>query len=182
MERYNTISKKKGIIQFFCKEKGIDEDEYKKNQGDDPDDYPRWKSGTCSTAVLNLDEVEEEFDAVAELIKGFEDRAGNAGDSEDQEAAFTGIVFVVCQWPSDCYKVSERESGFMGRVCKSWFSCCLAKEKLYRWDRAPEPTDVYWENLGVGWWERVVRGFLSDFFTFIMVVICFAAVGLLKLW
>ena len=59
----------------------------------------------CSTAVLNLDEVEQEFDEVEGLIKEMEDRAGNAGGAEEQEAAFTGIVFVVFEQPSDCYKV-----------------------------------------------------------------------------
>ena len=106
-ERFNEVGKKKGIIQYFCKEKGITENEYKQNQSCDPEpeDYPRWKTGMCSTAVLNLDEVEQEFDEVEGLIKEMEDRAGNAGGAEEQEAAFTGIVFVVFEQPSDCYKV-----------------------------------------------------------------------------
>jgi len=37
----------------------------------------------CSSAVLDLDEVEREFDEVQELIKGFEDRAGATGDAEE---------------------------------------------------------------------------------------------------
>lgn len=106
-ERFNEVSKKKGIIQFFCKEHDITEEAYKAEQGNDPEDYPRWKSGVCSTAVLNLDEVEAEFKEVEELIKGFEDRAGNAGAAEEQEAAFTGIVFVVFERPGDCYKVAN---------------------------------------------------------------------------
>lgn len=104
-ERFNEVGKKKGIIQYFCKEKGITEDEYKQNQHSDPEDYPRWKTGMCSTAVLNLDEVETEFEEVEGLIKEMEDTAGNAGEAEEQEAAFTGIVFVVFERPSDCYKV-----------------------------------------------------------------------------
>lgn len=59
----------------------------------------------CSSAVINLDEVEAELEEVQGLIKDFEDRAGNAGDAEEQEASFTGIVFVVFEAPSDCYKV-----------------------------------------------------------------------------
>ena len=104
-EKFNELNKKKGIIQFFCEENGITEDDYKKKQDEDPSDYPRWKSGLCKTAVINLDEVEAELKEVTEQIEHFEDRAGNKGDASEQEAAFTGIVFVVFDKPSDCYKV-----------------------------------------------------------------------------
>lgn len=180
MERFNEVSKKKGIIQFFCKEKGITEDEYKQNQSADPEDYPRWKNGMCSTAVLNLDEVEAEFEEVQELVKQCEDRAGNAGDADEQEAAFTGIVFVVFEKPSDCYKVAYAQSGFLMRTFKSIFFFCYDKEDFYKWERAPEPTDVYWENLGVGYCARIVRMTLSNFFTLILVLVCFGAVSILK--
>ena len=54
-----------------------------------------------------LDEVEAELKEVSEQIEHFEDRAGNKGDASEQEAAFTGIVFVVFDKPSDCYKVTN---------------------------------------------------------------------------
>lgn len=134
----------------------------------------------CSSAVLDLDEVEREFDEVQELIKGFEDRAGATGDAEEQEAAFTGIVFVVFEKPSDCYRVAAAQSGFLMRIWKSLCCCCYEKEDFYRWDRAPEPTDVYWENLGVGYCDRIVRSIISNFFTMILVLVCFGAVVVLK--
>jgi hypothetical protein len=89
-------------------------------------------------------------------------------------------VFVVFERPGDCYKVANGQSGGLARFCKGLVSCCFDKEDFYRWDRAPEPTDVYWENLGVGWGNRVVRSFLSNLATFLLVLVCFGAVAFLK--
>jgi len=89
-------------------------------------------------------------------------------------------VFVVFENPGDIYKVQDSQDGMLARLCKSLFSCCYEKEDFYRWRRAPEPTDVYWENLGVSWSERVGRACMSNFFTLLLVLVCFAAVSVLK--
>lgn len=67
------------------------------------------------------------------------------------------------------------------RFFKFLCCCCYDREAFFTWRRAPEPTDVYWENLGVSWVERAGRSMLSNLATFLLVLVCFAAVSGLKL-
>lgn len=53
--------------------------------------------------------------------------------------------------------------------------CCCSNDEVdnFTYERAPEPTDVYWENLNVPILERIFRIFLTYFATFILILICF---------
>jgi hypothetical protein len=52
------------------------------------------------------------------------------------------------------------------------FGCCGSKYNL-TYERAPEPSDVYWENLAVGSFSRFIRVVGTYFGTFILIGICF---------
>lgn len=50
----------------------------------------------------------------------------------------------------------------------------------WTWDRAPEPNDIFWENLGISSIERIVSGFLSFFATVILIGACFGLITAIK--
>lgn len=65
------------------------------------------------------------------------------------------------------------------RTFRKLFACCYLKEDFYTWDRAPEPDDVYWENLSVGYWNRLCRTLFSLFVTLIISLVCFFVIAYL---
>jgi len=68
------------------------------------------------------------------------------------------------------------------RVIKFLTSCCCCwkKSSLWFFERAPEPTDIYWENLGINQIERVVYGFFTYFMTGLLMGICLAFIFTVK--
>ena len=57
---------------------------------------------------------------------------------------------------------------------------CFDKTKFYAWRRAPEPSDVYWENLHVGLCTRYIRLVIANLLTVVLVIACFVGISLLK--
>lgn len=43
---------------------------------------------------------------------------------------------------------NSKDGNFM-KLLKFLFRCCFDKSSLWKFQRAPEPTDIYWENLHV---------------------------------
>jgi hypothetical protein len=62
------------------------------------------------------------------------------------------------------------------RTWKRIFFCFFSREDYYTWDRASEPSDVYWENLSTQQGERILRTLFSLFVTLCISSVCFAAV------
>jgi hypothetical protein len=54
--------------------------------------------------------------------------------------------------------------------------CCLEKDDYWVFKRAPEPSDVNWENMGLTWTERQIRQFLSIAGTFATILVTFALI------
>jgi hypothetical protein len=55
--------------------------------------------------------------------------------------------------------------------------CCKATEDVtFVIERAPEPSDVFWENMGVTLISRVYRVFLVFFSTMILICGCFGCI------
>jgi len=69
-------------------------------------------------------------------------------------------------------------------VLFSWIShllccCCQDKEKVStynRFERAPEPSDVYWDNLSVSFFRRVRYIFLTYIATIFLIGACFGII------
>lgn len=106
-DRFTTVQKHMGIIKAYCQEEGIEDGEYKSRMEAEHEGMPKVKTGMCSSAVLDLAAVQTEMNEVTDLIAAQEKTVGNQGDVEEQEKAFTKIVFVVFEYPSDCQKVCE---------------------------------------------------------------------------
>lgn len=55
-------------------------------------------------------------------------------------------------------------------------SCCSDDYSKYTFERAPEPTDIYWENLPVSYWQRRFRILITYTCTVILIGICFGII------
>ena len=134
----------------------------------------------CSKEILDPKVIAAEVAACEEKIKEFEAQASNDADPEEQRSTFTGKVFVVLNKPKDCLKVLKSQDGYLLRLFKNLCGCCLDESAFWRFDRAPEPSDIFWENLNVGTCEFVLRFICSIFFTFIIIVVCIAIISGIK--
>lgn len=66
------------------------------------------------------------------------------------------------------------------RMIKFFFGCCFEKHNLWKFERAPEPTDIYWENLHVSNASRYCRATLSYVVSFILILLIFVGINALK--
>ena len=90
---------------------------------------------------------------------------------------FTGVVFVVLKKSTDSLKVLESQDGMIwGKVKRFFFGCCLSNESNWHFERAPEPSDIFWENLNISTLARILSGCFSWILTFIQILICFSIV------
>jgi len=69
-------------------------------------------------------------------------------------------------------KVTEGQAGWLARLLRSLCGCCLDSSSNWRFERAMEPTDINWENLGVGPFQRFCQTLISYFITSIILSIC----------
>lgn len=98
-------------------------------------------------------------------------------DSEVCEQKFTAKVFVVLRQPKMAFQV-ENDTGNW-RLLKK-YAFCMNNEDRWCFERAPEPSDIFYENLGVGSIERAMLIAYSYFITAIVIGICVACIGSLK--
>jgi len=76
--------------------------------------------------------------------------------------------------------VKDSKDGNFMAVVKFFFGCCFDKSSLWKFERAPEPTDIYWENLHVSNWSRYCRASLSYLVSFLLILIIFMGINGLK--
>jgi hypothetical protein len=139
-----------------------------------PEDYPKIKKGLFGKKTVNSQEVEEEFKLVKEKIAQFEKQASEDADPAEQEASFTGIVFIIFKNPQDCLRVTASNSvfPFTKFVMRTFFNCCLPRNWKYVFERAPEPSDIYWENMGVSTLTRICKSLGSFILTAFLMGAC----------
>ena len=100
-------------------------------------------------------------------------------EAEKCEEKFTHIVFVVFKNPKLAHKLVDDTKGF--RWWKNYApSCLINNEDRWYFDRAPEPSDIYYENLNVSTCERICLGIQSFIFTMLLMSICFVVVFSIK--
>jgi len=86
--------------------------------------------------------------------------------------------------PADAMKVLNGQSSFYWAKIKGFFVChCLRGDESEYWmfERAPEPTDIFWENLGTSTINRVCSSLISWIFSIIMMSLGFAIIAYVKL-
>jgi len=59
-------------------------------------------------------------------------------------------------------------------------SSCFPKGFFWTYVRAPEPSDIYWENLGLGACKRLGRFMASWIATTIVLVLCIIVIAFVK--
>mmetsp|Transcript_33747 Transcript_33747/g.52102 ORF Transcript_33747/g.52102 Transcript_33747/m.52102 type:complete len:89 (+) Transcript_33747:1204-1470(+) len=85
--------------------------------------------------------------------------------------------------PSDCHKVIKKSSsGFLWKIFRFFFGCCMSDESLWEWERAPEPSDIYWENLGTSTCARIFYSAASYFSTAVLMGLCLVMIASIKAW
>jgi len=90
---------------------------------------------------------------------------------------YIGTAFIVFKKPQHVHTVLQLfdESIFgwikrnIGKICK----CCGSEVGSYIFERAPEPTDVYWENLKVSNASRFYYICKTYFYTLLLIGVCF---------
>lgn len=187
-EKYNDLIKKQQLVAAFCKQTDLEPEKYKEMCEDPdncPEDFPTEKvPGLCGgKQVINITNIDAELEAVNEKIKELESEATEgAEDPSRREELFTGICFVVVSRPSDALKVLKVKgrTGLFVRLLKKLFGCCLSNSTRWNWERAPEPTDIFWENMAIGPFNRIWYGLFSNLFTILTMVGCLILISLVK--
>ena len=68
------------------------------------------------------------------------------------------------------------------RFLKLAGGCCLNNKQRWIFERAPEPTDIFWENLNAKPVRRFCKSMFSYFSTAILIFICLGMIASIKLW
>lgn len=89
----------------------------------------------------------------------------------------------MCEKPSDCLKILANQDGvYWGRFKRFLFSCCMSKESCWHFERAPEPSDIYWENLQISTFARLFAGLISMALTVVQILFCVGIIAGIKQW
>ena len=148
--KYDALNKKEQLVLAYIKEKNISVEAYKTQMLDLdilPKDFPMEKKGLCSNPEpLDLETIRTEINEVKAEIEDMERK--NDDSQEELENLFTGTVFVILNYESDAQKViNSSEKGILKRIAMLVLPCYFEEEDYWVWDRAPEPSDIQWENL-----------------------------------
>ena len=74
---------------------------------------------------------------------------------EERMEKYTGKVFVVLKKDTHMTKViGDEGDNLIVRFCKAFCSCFFDSSSLWEFRRAPEPSDINWQNMGVGMVRR----------------------------
>lgn len=148
--KYDALNKKEQLVLGYIKEMKITEEAYKTQMLDTeslPKDFPMEKKGICSNAEpLDLETIRAEINEIKVEIEDMERKDDDS--QEELEKLFTGTVFVILNYEADVQKViNSSEKGILKRIAMFVLPCYFEEEDYWEWDRAPEPSDIQWENL-----------------------------------
>ena len=141
-------TQKASLEGYFEKNKDVSPENL--NVDELPDDYPHRSTGICGKEPLILSQLESEI----KEVEGKQDEIAKHADMDENtdpatcEERFTHTVFVVLRNPRLANVIQRKTSGF--RLWKTYApSCLISNEDRWYWERAPEPSDVQFENLKV---------------------------------
>lgn len=130
----------------------------------------------------NIEEIESEIHLLEEQIKDFEKRI-----KDDSSYKFTGIAFVTLNTEKEALDVLlNHQRTFLQSVILyifTAFSKIFKKELSKNYDgsiitveRAPEPLDIYWENLGYDNWQIIKNRSFTYFASFLIIIVSFGLI------
>ena len=95
-----------------------------------------------------------------------------------QEDLFLGVAIVVLETQAmqNIVLKAKNSSRILSFLSKIFCCCCGESAANFTFERAPEPSDVYWENLRITPTSRFFRVACTYFATFIIIGICFGII------
>lgn len=94
---------------------------------------------------------------------------------------YTGKVFVIIKNDADMAKViDEVGDNLIVRFYKTFCSCFFDSSALWEFHRAPEPSDINWQNMGIDPVRRCCQTGFVWFVTWIILGICIAIINTIK--
>ena len=178
-----------GHSQDYMKEHNCDEEQYNKLMKDPstcPKDCPKLKTGLIKKEFIPLDGIKDRLKEIQNQISAKEKTAygDDNDDDQDRKEAFTGIVFVVMNQPKDVATVLKRQQQkCCGSFMRLFCPCCFCSSNISRswvFERAPEPTDIFWENMNVHICKKIFNIVISLVATFIIMLISFGLISWIK--
>mmetsp|Transcript_22773 Transcript_22773/g.21975 ORF Transcript_22773/g.21975 Transcript_22773/m.21975 type:complete len:228 (-) Transcript_22773:1242-1925(-) len=146
-----TLQKQKEIL-FYKRAKYIRKNELPEDHlTQHPEEFPNpiVSVGFCKKKELVESQLDEEIEALKEKLKEFE---SNLAPGTEQDL-FIGKAFIVFETPEQAQLVqSYYEKSIFARMYNFVACCCEKREDSLEeaiFFRAPEPTDVFWEQLNV---------------------------------
>jgi len=119
--------------------------------------------------------------AIKDVEKKMDDFEAHISEAESKK--FTGIAFVVFNTQTETneviqkFKMTHLEKAFSSIINKF----CANTRRSYngqviKVDRAPEPFDVFWENLGLDWWEVAKKRILTNIVSVLLLAVTFGLI------
>lgn len=94
---------------------------------------------------------------------------------------YTGKVFVVLKKDTHMTKViGDEGDNLIVRFCKAFCGCFFDTASLWEFRRAPEPSDINWQNMGVGMVRRCCQTGFVWFVTIIILIVCAVIIDSIK--
>lgn len=152
-------TKKREIINWYIEKKDWTEDDYKMQmeKHDVYEDFPGESNGCfglLGKTPLDLDAINAEIESIKNQIEEIEATADANADHlsvEERKEKYSGKVFVVLKKDNQMQKiVDEGGDGLFMKGLKKFCGCFFDASSLWEFKRAPEPTDINWQNLGIG--------------------------------
>jgi hypothetical protein len=111
----------------------------------------------------------------------YERQATEDANSDEIEKKFTGVVFIVFESPSDCITIRRNQKlPILKYIFGSIFYACKNHSMTWYFERAPEPTDIYWENLGTSTLKRIFKTTISYILSLLLLAIGFGIISSIK--
>lgn len=133
--------------------------------------------GKLPTSCCKQDDkvhLERKIAKLASRLASIEAHYGAGKDSDLR----VGQVFVTFATKEDATNVIENFAGntvtrFLWRLCGSGsFDSLLFERKVIKAKRAPEPSDIIWENIGASFWKKWLLRAITTLVTLIVLGIC----------
>ena len=67
-------------------------------------------------------------------------------------------------------------------IVRTFFPCCAPDTWRFVFERAPGPSDIYWENMGVSSIQRIFKSMISFVLTALLMVGCVGFIYGIKQW